>query len=472
MRKLLMLLKVALNVNFGISSIKYKFRKEKSKRWEVILTVFGIVIGGGSMLALYIFLLEGLFSASSYLGMPQLLLTLAFIASQFIVFVFGIFYIMGSLYFSKDVNTLIPLPFKPYQVLGAKFGVIIANEYLTILPLLIPAFVVFGTGTGQGLFYWLKASVLALLAPIPPLALSAVLIIVLMRFINIRKSKDLFAIIGGILAFASAAVINLFTSRISSTANGDFLKKILADNTAIVNSIGNKFPPAQWASNALSLKGADGTFHFFAFIGICILLLFVLYFLGNAILYKAILAGQETSRAKSRQRKNKNMSSAVNSIFTRASGITKALYWREWKILLRTPVFAMNGLAGIIMGPFMIVITFFAAGSDPDAKFIVKAINDPSLFVPVTLGALGFLLFVAGMNIAASTSLSREGSTFWISKMIPVSGRRQVEAKFLQTLSISLMGIITTTILMSIFIGLPFIQLFSIVLLSITGMVP
>jgi ABC-2 type transport system permease protein len=199
MKTFLTLVKTGLNVNFGISALKYQFTVEKRKRWEPILVGISILIGLGTLLSLYILLLNSIYAVGVQINQPEIVLTISIIFAQFIVMFFGIFYIMSTFYFSKDINILVPLPLKPYEVLGSKFIVVIVNEYLTILPMLLPAVIIYGTGTGQGLFYWLKSLIVILISPIIPLNISAIFIIILMRFINFRKSRDVLAVIGGLL---------------------------------------------------------------------------------------------------------------------------------------------------------------------------------------------------------------------------------------------------------------------------------
>jgi len=50
-----------------------------------------------------------------------------------VIFFFGIFYAMGIFYFSMDVENLLPLPFKPWHIMAAKFAVVLMYEYLTEL---------------------------------------------------------------------------------------------------------------------------------------------------------------------------------------------------------------------------------------------------------------------------------------------------------------------------------------------------
>ena len=167
--------KMQLNVNYGISALKYRFMREKNKRWEPILVGVALIFSFTPLIALYIAFMINIFAAGVIINQPEMVLIISFACAQFMIFLFGIFYILGMFYFSKDVETLVPLPLKPYEVIGGKFAVIMVNEYLTSVPLLLPPIIIYGAGTSQGLLYWLKSVVLIIASPVIPLAVAAVI---------------------------------------------------------------------------------------------------------------------------------------------------------------------------------------------------------------------------------------------------------------------------------------------------------
>ena len=48
MKQFINLLKISLNVNFGISALRYRFTKERKRLWEPVLIFLSIIVGGGS----------------------------------------------------------------------------------------------------------------------------------------------------------------------------------------------------------------------------------------------------------------------------------------------------------------------------------------------------------------------------------------------------------------------------------------
>lgn len=466
MRKFLTLLKIQLNLNFGISALKYRFTKEKKKRWEPILVALAIIIGICPLIALYSIMMLGVFNTGLTLNQPEIVLTVSFLLGQIIVLIFGIFYVMGTLYFANDMNILVPLPLKPYEVLGSKIAVVMINEYMTLLPILLPPVIIYGAGMKQNLFYWVKAIAIILASPVIPLILDAIFILIIMRFVNVRRNKDLFAVLGGFFGIFIAIVINVITQRMPSENEEEFLRNLLVGNIELIDLIGSKFPPSLWATRALSQTGVSGVFYLLLFIIVSSLMFVLLMWLSNRIFYKSLLSGQEVSR------KNKRLStSEAERKFSKATSPAVSIFRREWKILLRTPVYMLNGLSGVIIAPVFIAIMFLSQKSD-DMQELFELLKQPGMSLILTLIALAAVLFTSGVNVVASTAVSREGQTFWISKIIPVSPRQQVMGKFLNSYSVSLLGVIVMSAVMTILFALPVTRFIVMVIIGAAGSVP
>lgn len=458
----LSLLKTTLNVNYGISALKYRFTKEKKRIWEPVLIGLSAIIGVSSLVTMFGAFLYAVFIGGQSINHPEMVITFGYMASQIVVFIFGIFYIMSAFYFSKDLNILVPLPLKPSYVLGSKFLVVMINEYFTLLPVLLPAIIIYGVGMSQGPAYWFKGIVLIFAAPAIPLIIGALFIMILMRFVNIRRSKDLLAVLGGVFGLFIALGVNFFVQKLPKGSEQEFLKNILSTQSGIVETIGRSFPPSIWATFGLTQPGLVGISYFLLFIGISILLFILLLWFGNRVFYRSLLSGQEVSRKKrviSREQTEKYYNTSSNPVM--------AIFLREWKVFMRTPVFVMNGLAGMIVGPFFAIMPFI---SNNNADFnLFSIIRNNAYVLPVTLAGLALMLFTAGMNIVACTSISREGQTFWISKMIPVAPKYQLAAKVLHGVAVSAIGIVVTGIVLIIMINFSILRVVVLFILGLLG---
>lgn len=454
-----------LNVNYSISALKYRFTREKKKRWEPILIGMVIVVSLLPLLALYTALMLSVFSGGLMMGQPEMVLATAFVMAQLVILIFGILYIMGTFYFSKDIMSVVPLPLKPYEIIGGKFIVVLVNEYLTSIPLLLPPIIIFGVGTSQGVLYWLKSLIIMVIAPVIPLAIASLLVILLMRVVNIARYKDLLVIVGGIvLIFASFMVSALMQNIPENTKD---IEQFFASQTSLVDMIGSRFPPAIWAAKGLSGGGLSGAEYFLLFLGVSAVLLVFMLWVANQVFYKALLAGQEVSR------KRKVLTGTqIDKRLGRGTSPVLALLKREWKLMIRTPLYVLNGLVGSIAGPLMVAVLYFMRGSDPELAMMAESLKDPEVVPYVALGCLGLMLFTVGMNLVASTALSREGKTIWVAKMIPVTARQQVDAKFLCSYFVSAIGVLMTTLIMVVLLKLPILWAIGATIVGLIGSVP
>jgi len=466
MRKFLTLLKINLNLNFGISALKYRFTREKKKRWEPILIAFAIIVGACPLIVLYSFMMAGVFNTGMVLNQPEIVLTVSFLLGQFMVLIFGLFYVMSMLYFANDLSILVPLPLKPYEVLGSKLAVVMVNEYMTLLPILLPPVIIYGIGMKQSIFYWIKAIAVIIASPVIPLILDAIFLLIIMRFVNVRRNKDLFAMLGGFVGIIFAVGINVITQRMPDGNEEEFMKNLLLGNIELIELIGSKFPPSIWVTRALSQTGFSGAIYLLLFIMVSVFMFVVLLWLANRIFYKSLLAGQEVSR-----KRKKLTTDEAERQFSKVTSPVTTIFWREWKILVRTPVYMLNGLSVVVVAPLIIAVMFLSQKSG-DMQELIELINQSGTHLVITLIAIGFVLFTSGMNVVASTAVSREGQTFWISKIIPVSPKQQVMSKFLVSFFVSFLGTIAMSVVMAIIFTLPIARLILIVVIGAVCSVP
>ncbi len=465
MKPFLAFVKMQMNINYGISALKYRFTREKKKLWEPILIGGILVITFISLMALYIGLLLTIFAAGAIVGQPEMVLAISFVIAQIMIMFFGLFYIMGTFYFSSDIKTFIPMPLKPYEVIGGKFAVIMVNEYLTSLPILLPAIIIYGAGTAQGILYWLKSLILLIVVPAMPLAISAVIIMLLMRVVNFRRYKDLFAIVGGIIAIVIGMGSSMFFQRIPE--NAEDILGFFKSQTGLVDMIGSKFPPSIWATRGLADAGVVGMGYFLLYIGVCFALMLLLLWISNHVFYKAMLAGQEVNR-----KSNKITSSLLTKQLEKTSSPIIAIAKREWKLLMRTPLYVLNGFVGTIMGPILMVSVIVFQGSNQELAELINSVRDPEIIPFAALVCLGLMLLTACMNIVPSTSLSREGQTIWIAKMLPVSAKQQVTAKLLVSYFISVIGVLITSVIMIVLLKIPILWTIGVTVIGLVGIVP
>lgn len=456
--------KIQLNANFGFSALRYRFRKEKDKIPQTLLVGAGVTLAVAMLIGVYSFLMGSVYAAGSAMGSPQIVLAAALLGLQLFLLVTGIFYVIGVFFYSRDLSALLPLPLAPWQVLGSKFAVVMAYEYLMAVPILAPPMLFYGIGQSMGAAYWLKSAVIIIASPAIPMLLASLVAIVLMRLLNIGKRRDLLAIVGGTLATVAILVINLLTQRFAQNDGApDALTKLLADQALLANAVSSAFPPSAWATLALTETGPVSLLYMLLFLGVSALLAWAMLWLAGKVYYAAAMKSEETDRRGRRAGRVKAASAGP-------AGPLRAMVLREFKLLLRTPAYAMNCLVGSLIIPVIIPLSMIQG--DETTSGLLDLIRSPRNSLAVTLGAAGVMLFASIINVTASTALSREGKTFWVSKMIPVTPRRQVYAKFLTAMAVASMGLALSVAMLLIFLKMDIGQCLLSLAMAFLGTVP
>ena len=430
MSRLRALLGAGLRQNFGLALLKYKIVKQRKDLWLVLL----FVIAGLSLLpllGLYVAGLGRLFAILRPMRQEAALLTLAILVGQILILVFGLFYVLSAFYFSRDLEFLVSLPARPYEVIAAKFGVILANEYLTIAFVVGPAFAVYGVMAGKPPAYWPLAALVFLLLPVIPLALSGLLVMGMMRLVNVSRKKDFFILAGSLALMSAVLFLQL---GLAGNRTPEEMITLLTGAGGLVRLVGDKFPPCVWASRLLAAGfSTRGLGYLALFAGASAGVLLLLLWAAEKLFYRGLIGLAEMA-----VRRKKLSAAALAGRLANRRGAWRAILLREWKLMNRTPIFLLNGILSIVLVPVML---FFMARSDAgSASMALLQLLGSGDRTALTLFAAAFFVACGCLNGTASSTFSREGRDFWISKVIPVQPARQVAGKFLHSYLVAVLG--------------------------------
>lgn len=421
--KLFKLTLLQLKVSFGLSALSWYARHDQKKFWGSLGILGIIIVSIAPLLVLYQKLIKSVYMVSAQFGQPELVLAVALVTTSLFLLVSSIAFVMSLFYFSNDIPQLVTLPLLPRDILGSKFAVALFFNYLLVAPFFLPALWTYGTNSGGGVFYWLAGIIVALLVPVIPLVIVSVFVLIMMWLTNLSRKRDTMRLLGMFAILALVIFFNLALARIPVDADADFLQNLLADENGLVQMATRSYPPALFATRALT--GSVQNLLFYLAIsgaGLALMLL-----TGQKIFYRGLIGGAEVHRGKA-------ISAEELAKRTQGSGSPAlAIARREIKYLVRTPIFLFNSLAMLAFVPILFVIQIFAAGGISQLLPIARAI--PGLLQ--VAGAAGFAAVMAIFTPAASSSFSREGRLFYISQVIPVPARQQIHGKILYSFVIS-----------------------------------
>ncbi len=419
MMNMLRLAKLQLKVGFGLSALKWYFRNSPLKFWGGVGIVLVVILAIMPIFILYLRLVQGVFDTALMLGQPQVVLTMAMVLSAFLVFIFGIAYVMSAFYFARDLPVLVPLPLLPRDILGAKFAQVLVSDYLTIIPFFLPALIVYGLRSGEGLLYWLVGVLIFFLLPLIPLTLATVLILPLMRLTNISRRKDTVRMVGLVGMLALVVGLNSFLSQVPPGEEAEFVQRLLADE-GLVYYMARAFPPAAWATVALTAGGFKAVLNGAGLLALSGAGLLAMFYLGDRLFYHGLIGSEETHSRK------KLSGDVLEKRISKTSSPIMAIASREIKTLIRTPIYLFNSVGIFVLLP---VIMLIPAASGGGLAPLIDMVRSQEARVMVNLGGAAFMGVMALFAPAASSSFSREGRTFWISKVIPVPPGQQIRGK-------------------------------------------
>jgi ABC-2 type transport system permease protein len=423
--------------------LRYRLLTQKRDLWVLALIALGVV---GLAPVLY-YLLESLQIAYRVLeprGQESAILTLGILAGQILILVLGLFYVISAFYFSKDLEILIPLPVRPFQVMLSKFGVILVNEYLTVALLVLPILIHFGILAEAGPAYWINAALVYLLLPIIPLAVVSIVVLILMRVVNLGRRKDALIVVGSILLIIVAIGAQFWLGGTSGAeADPEAMIEFFSSPESLLHRVGSRFPPSIWATKAIA-GGFSRTAvaNLLLFAGVSIVLLLGLAAGAEALFYRGLIGLGETAprgRRLSRADMARRVSSGRRAVF--------AVFQREWRIMNRTPIFFLNGILAVVIIPAAFFVTAGVRSGDSELTALLDRLASTNA-AALVLASAAFMTLCGSLNGTASSAFSREGREFWVSKVIPVSAREQVAAKLLHSYLVALLGIAAATVVL------------------------
>ncbi|OPJ61307.1 putative ABC transporter permease subunit [Clostridium oryzae] len=461
MNKIIILTKCLLKSNSSYSGKKRKIP-------PMLMNVIGLLI-----LVACLGIPLGMFFASMYdslktINQEGVIITLAIASVSMIIFFFAIFYVLTVFYFARDVEVLLPMPLRSYEILTAKFISVLIYEYITEVIVFAPALIVFGIKSQASILYYLYAVILFFIIPILPLVIAAIINMVIMRFTNIGKHKDALKIIGGMIGLLFAIGINLVSQGLGKNADSaEQMKKLLLEgNNSLVGIVSRLFPTSRIGSLALIHSDKlSGLVNLIIFVLISVIIFALFLMLSEKLYFKGALGNSEiySKRAKlTKEQLHKNI---------RKNSPIKAYTVKEIKILFRTPAFLMNCIISNFLWPVFMIIGIATSGVKlSQLNMLSGYIQGDKMLGIVVAVAFGLGVFMEGGNGIAATSFSREGQNLYVSKYLPIKFMDNIMARINASLIISALPIIIIYAACFLILKLPTYTILPIIIVTILGM--
>ena len=429
MRDVLLLTKVLLKG----SKAQTESKSNKIKKFILIFVALAYlmgVVGYGSreiVSALVIFKMEFYFIKLALIGMFSFYIMQTIVAG------------LNVLFFSKDIETLLPLPIKPYKIVMAKMNTLIISEYLIGTIVLAPALLVYGYILKLGVTYYIFAALAFLLLPIVPVIIISLFVSLIMKITNIFRNKNLVQYLSILLTLVLVFAIEAMTATMGENVTGEEIANITTSLDKVATEYSIIYMPVKpLYEMVINHNNIDGIKN----LGIALIASMAVYLIGANIISKIYLKVVTSLVSGSKKKKG-----SVKTSEYKVKSIKSAFLKKDMSLLLRNPNFFLQCL----LTPFLMVIllgasTIISVKDIPQAEleFIRGYINEGYPF-SILLAIIGLSY---AFNFISATAYSRDGASARALKYIPVDFEDQIAYKTLAgtTVNFILMCIILVAI--------------------------
>ena len=459
MNKYFVLFKTMLRNTFNVIDTK-----DKKNLKRILFVVFIGIATLPSIVSLGFLTREALFMLLP-IQQEGLVISLLFLALSTMIFFMAIFLVPAVYYFSKDSETLLALPLTPEAIVLSKFSLSMVYEFLTIFVISTPIIIGYISIMNPNVLFYLMLVVVLLTIAIVPLAFAGLIIMVIMAFVPFFKNRDFFNYASGFLALTFAIGLNYLMGGTATLDQNSLIQLLNNGNNSLLGIMKIAFPNVPFAISALV---NSNILDFVIYLVITALVLVGFVFVSKLVYFKGVIGVNETSAS----RKNLNLK-AYNKI-TSSKGIIFSYFVKEMKLMIRTPVYLLNNISTVILIPAILLVTLVSGvGADDEVVMLINSIDWSSGSILLIITFAGFVvgIMMSTMNLITVTSLSREGTNIYYMKLIPMSYVKQIQAKILSGVVVSMVGILFMLVPAWIFFKIQFHLIFFAFIASILGMI-
>ena len=441
------------NMETAKSSNENKNKKSKSM---IILYIFVFIYLAG-IIGVFS---NGLIKELIEIKQEEMFLGLILLAIAGLVLIQSIFSAINILYYSKDNEYILPLPIKPSQIVAAKTNVLLITEYFVVVIIGLVPLLIYGILTGANILYYVSMLIVLLTFPVIPALISSLLVLIIMSFAKFTKNRNRFQLIATIILLAIIFAVSFSTSNTETTP--EQMAQMVIKANGMVQMLRGAFPTLGMAIDGLTNGNIANQILNLSLLVITTVIIYIVYIAIGQKLYLKGAVGNLSSGKKTKKKLNEA------KVFKKSS-LSKTYIGKEFKLLLRNPIFFMQCVLPAILFPILIIgLTFVGIkgeqnGIPTDIASMIT--NKTSIYIGV--GILCSIQFFLMFIYISATAISRDGQNAVFMKYIPVPLMKQIDYKVFPNIIMTMFMSILTIIMVEYLFMLPIIYLILITITSI-----
>ena len=453
--KVLSLSKVIFKNSFQNMETAKEVNNKKSKSM-IILYIFAF---------LYLAGIVGVFSNSLIsellkIHQEKMFLGVILLGIAGFVLIQTIFSAINLLYYSKDNEYILPLPLKPSQIVIAKTNVLLVTEYFIVAILGLIPLSIYGILTYANILYYIEMVIVLLIFPIIPILISSLLVLIVMSFAKFTKNRNRFQLIATILILVIVFIASFAMGNTDSSPE-ELVQMVMKAN-GMVELVKNAFPTLGMAIESLTNVNIGIQLLNIILLIATTAIIYALYVFVGQKLYLKGAVGNLYSGKKNKKKIDEKKAFKNSTIF-------KTYVGKEFKILLRNPIFFMQCVLPAILFPILIIgMTILGINEESNGQTIDFAnmfTNKTSIYIGI--GILCVIQFFLMFIYISVTAISRDGQNASFMKYIPVKYMKQIDYKVMPNIIMTSIMSIITVIIAGILIKADILYLLLILITSI-----
>ena len=419
MSKLWLITKISLLYSLNYHNNNSKFKSERKKK-----TIKGIAITLiiGYILFYVYYITNSLMPTFVAINKPLYILAFLFAICSLYIFFSNLFKIKNILFDFKDYDLLMSLPIKRSTIIISKMISLYIINLLCTLIVMIPGYIAYighATLPNHLIFFLLIFAI-----PIVPILASSIMGIILSWLTSFFKNKNI-----------GSYIVYLFL--ITVVFIGMYKINGLDENTLVNNSINlvesfNKYYPL--TNIYITLLGGFNLISLLVFIVIPLVLfgLFIIFINKGYMVLRDKLLKQNVK------------SDYILKRYTINKPVI-SLYKKELRRYFSSPLYVINTAFGCIVIVLLIISMLLFNDS------VISRFDKITSFNEIVKSNIFMVLsLICVVSSTTNSSISLEGKSFWIMKMLPVNS----DKIYLSKIMVNLTLLIPTTIIASTFFGI------------------
>lgn len=351
------------------------------------------------------------------LGSPQIFLQGFFLFLGGIIIIQAIMLTINIMYFSKDLELILPMPFKPIEILISKFNTILFFLYSTELMLAVVPLFMYGVIVSYNLLFFIKMIIALIIFPVFFALIVSMITLILVKYIGIIGNKDVIQIFFTLLLIVILFVGINYIVKISIDEEVDEKVSILESK---LTGISKYFLTITPTVNILQKKEFFKSFLNVIYLIVINLFTFLLFiFIGKRTYLKQLLKINFYYKKRKKIKIDLNKNCKKNKIYS-------AYIKKEFKQIFKVPVYFIQCIYPIIITTFSVCVMI--AGVLPYFKKVAiekNLLEGISFNIEAVILILGILQLIGLINKTTVTAISREGKNAFVMKYLPIDFYKQ-----------------------------------------------